>query len=112
MPALDIGSKVIVESVDVANYLNDTYPDPPLYPAEPQACQEDKELIDKIGPLTGVFYNIVLKLQDKTPEEWLKMLYPHLELFEEELKKRGTTFFFGDKPGMVNKIIKDKVPSI
>lgn len=101
MPALDVGSKIIVESLDVADYLNETYPDPPLYPAEPQACQEDKDFIKKFDPTIGVFYKLVMKLDEKTPDEWLKTLEPHLDMLENELKKRGTTFFFGDKPGMV-----------
>lgn len=107
MPALDTGSKIIVESLDICDYLDEQYPDPPLYPAEPAARDQEKELIKKLGPLTGIFSKLLFSGADKTPQEWLDEFAPHLEVFEEELEKRGTTFFGGEKPNMVRKIDTD-----
>lgn len=99
---MDTGKEVIVESLDIANYLEETYPDPPLYPAEPAAKEQDKALIDKIGPIIGVFARLMFTQEQKTPEEWVKEFLPLLEVFENELQKRGTPFFFGDRPGMLD----------
>lgn len=74
-----------------------------MYPAEPQAVAQDKELIQKIGPLDAVFTDLIFQKYNRSPSEWLKEFEPHLIVFEEELSKRGSVFFGGDKPGMVRK---------
>lgn len=102
VPILDTGSKKIVESLDICDYLNQEYPNPPLYPAEPLALKKDKDLIDKISPLTTVFTDILLKKEEKLPSQWREALLPHLLVFENELKQRGTPYFGGDSPAMVN----------
>lgn len=102
VPALDTGSKVVVESLDIADFLDEQYPEPPLYPAEPAAKEQDKTLIQKIGPIVGIFSKILFAQDKKTAAEWLKDFLPHLEVFEKELERRGTPFFGGEKPGMVN----------
>ncbi|KAB0792162.1 hypothetical protein PPYR_14121 [Photinus pyralis] len=102
VPALDIGSKIVVESLDIADYLDEHYPDPPLYPAEPPAREQDKELMKKFGPLGGVFSKLIAGQEKKSAKEWLDELTPHLQVFEDELKRRNTTFFGGDNPGMVD----------
>ncbi|RZC34449.1 glutathione S-transferase omega-1-like [Asbolus verrucosus] len=102
VPALDTGSEVIVESLDISDYLDEKYSDHPLYPKDPEAKQRDKELIEKVGPLTGVFAKCLSGQEEKTPDEWAQEFTPHLEVFENELVCRGTTYFGGDKPGMVD----------
>ncbi|KAK5639948.1 hypothetical protein RI129_010759 [Pyrocoelia pectoralis] len=102
VPALDVGSKVVVESLDIADYLEEHYPTPPLYPAEPLAREQDKELIQKLGPIVSIFAKLILGQEKKSTREWLDELSPHLQVFENELKKRNTTFFGGDNPGMVD----------
>ena len=102
VPILDTGSKKIVESLDICDYLNQEYPDPPLYPAEPLALKKDKDLIDKISPLTSAFTDILLKREEKSLDQWREALLPHLLVFENELKERGTAYFGGESPAMVN----------
>ncbi|XP_017771680.1 PREDICTED: pyrimidodiazepine synthase-like [Nicrophorus vespilloides] len=102
VPTLDTGSEIIVESLDICNYLDDKYPEPPLYPSDEATKAKDKELIQKIGSLTAVFTKIIFMQEKKSPAEWLEELLPHLNVFEEELKKRGTVYFGGSNPGMVD----------
>lgn len=104
MPALLDGDKVIVESLDICDYLNEKYPQNPLYPAEPALKAKDKEIIQKIGPATAVFSKCIFGNEEKSAEEWVKALIEGLQPLEEELAKRGTTLFGGDKPNMVFKI--------
>lgn len=101
VPALDVGSKVVVESIDISDFLDEEYPNPALYPTDPQAREQDKALIKKIGPLTDVFTKLILSKEKRPAVEWLKEFWLHLEFFEEELNKRGSVFFGGKKPGMV-----------
>jgi pyrimidodiazepine synthase len=101
VPAIDTGSEVLVESLDISDYLDEKYPDNPLYPKDPEAKKRDQELIQKISPLTGTFYKCVSKQGDKSVEDWAKEFTPHLDIFETELSARGTAYFGGDKPAMV-----------
>lgn len=102
VPALLEGSKIIVESLDISDYLDEKYPENPLYPAEPELKKRDKDLIKKIGPVTQVFHQCLSSNNEKTPEEWLKEFLAPLQDFEDALAQRGTPFFGGEKPGMVD----------
>lgn len=93
----------MVESSNIISYLEEKYPDPPLYPAEPENRKEDDELIEKMGPLTGVFFKVMFGLSEQSADEWLKEFAPHLDVFEQALEKRGSKYFGGDKPTMVRK---------
>lgn len=88
--------------MDIADFLDQEYPDPPLYPAEQAAREQDKAVIQKIGAVSGLFGKCLFGSEKKSAEEWLKEFLPHLEVLDEELEKRGTTFFGGDKPNMVS----------
>ncbi|XP_019864783.1 pyrimidodiazepine synthase-like [Aethina tumida] len=102
VPALDIGSRIIVESLDIANYLEENYPDVSLYPSDPEAKKADKEMIEKIDPITSLFSKCIYGLEKKSAADWLVEFRPHLDAFERELTKRGTIFFGGSSPGMVD----------
>lgn len=102
VPALDTGDKIITESLDICNYLDETYSTPALYSAEPEAARREKELIEKVGGVTGLFGKCMTNAKEKTPEEWVKEFLSTMEPFENELKLKGTTFFGGDKPGMID----------
>nr|CAD7392535.1 unnamed protein product [Timema cristinae] len=49
VPALDLEGQILVESLDIAEFLNEKFPDPPLYPADPEKKAKDKELIQKFS---------------------------------------------------------------
>ncbi|XP_067003332.2 pyrimidodiazepine synthase [Anabrus simplex] len=105
VPALDTGDEVLVESLDIADYLDAKYPEPPLYPSDPERKAKDKELIEKFGKVVSAILNALID-KDKQPlEYYLAQAYDTLEEFETELACRGTTFFGGEKPGMVDLMI-------
>ncbi|XP_056641715.1 pyrimidodiazepine synthase-like [Diorhabda sublineata] len=105
VPALADGDKIVTESLDIADYLDEKYPENPLYSSDPNAKQKAKEIIDKLGPASKLFYTCILKDEGKTPEEWAKSFLEVLQPLEDELAKCGTPFFGGDKPGMVDYMI-------
>ncbi|KAK9892208.1 hypothetical protein WA026_019012 [Henosepilachna vigintioctopunctata] len=102
VPALDTGNEIVTESLVIANYLNDKYPLPALYPAEPAAVKKEQELIEKTGYLTSLFYKCLVNPNEKSVEEWVKDFLIGMEPFENELKARGTPYFGGEQPGMVD----------
>ncbi|XP_067003319.1 pyrimidodiazepine synthase [Anabrus simplex] len=105
VPALDTGDEVLVESLDIADYLDAKYPEPPLYPSDPERKAKDKELIEKFGKVVSATSNALFD-KDKQPlEYYMAQAYDTLQEFETELACRGTTFFGGEKPGMVDLMI-------
>ncbi|KAF5288045.1 hypothetical protein FQR65_LT12095 [Abscondita terminalis] len=105
VPALDVGDKIVVESLDIADYLEDQYPDPPLYPAEPHLREHEQKLIQNFNSIIGMFYKIVGQPGSKSSKEWLDELAPYFQELEDELSKRGSVFFGGENPGMVDYMI-------
>nr|XP_971184.1 PREDICTED: pyrimidodiazepine synthase-like [Tribolium castaneum] len=102
VPALDTGSQIVIESLHICDFLDEKYPSPPLFPQDPASKQRDKDLLKKIQPMHGVFLRCISLNENKSLEEWATEFVPHLETFETELSNRGTTFFGGEKPGMVD----------
>lgn len=103
VPSLLDGDKIVIESLDIADYLDEKYPtDSPLYPTDSVAKQKDKDVIrNLIGEATSTFSKVVYSSDPFTPEKALEVLLPSLQPLEDELTKRGTAFFGGSKPGMV-----------
>ncbi|XP_050504812.1 pyrimidodiazepine synthase-like [Diabrotica virgifera virgifera] len=105
VPAILDGDKIVVESLDIADYLDKKYPENPLYPADPAAKQQIKDIINKAGVAMGLFTNLLLGKEEHPAEEWAKLLLEALQPLEEALSQRGTPFFGGDKPGMADYMI-------
>ncbi|KDR22870.1 pyrimidodiazepine synthase-like isoform X2 [Zootermopsis nevadensis] len=116
VPALDTGNEVVLESLDIADFLDEKFPDPPLYPNDPELKSRDKEFIKKFGKVVGATSRALHNTDNLPVEEYLKDILEPLEEFEAELTNRGTTFFGGDNPGMLDYIMwpwseRSKVPS-
>lgn len=103
VPALLDGDTIIIESLDIADYLDEKYPtETPLYPTDPVAKQKDKDVIrNLIGEATSTFSKVTYSSDSFTPEKAIEVLIPSLQPLEDELTKRGTPFFGGSQPGMV-----------
>lgn len=101
VPALEDGDKIVIESLDIAEYLDAKYPEPPLYP-KPERKDEDKELISLFGKVSGAMGRAFHDKEKRPIKEYMQEILKTLEEFEKELEKRGTPFFSGEKPGMVD----------
>ncbi|RXG61600.1 Maleylacetoacetate isomerase [Armadillidium vulgare] len=104
VPAIQLNSKVLFESMVICDYLDETYPEPPLYPSNPWEKGWDKCLIEVfevkvIQVLIKMFFD---SPDSKTVKEITETLNNGLDIFEKELAKRGTKFFFGERPGMLD----------
>ncbi|CAH1953380.1 unnamed protein product [Acanthoscelides obtectus] len=105
VPALLDGSDIILESIDICDYLEEKFPENSLYPSDPEIKKRDKELIQKLGPVTSTFYKCCLNMEEKTLEQWARVFVEMLQEFENELAERKTAYFDGDKPGMLDYLI-------
>ncbi|XP_072044775.1 glutathione S-transferase omega-1-like [Amphiura filiformis] len=103
VPVLEQDGKIVYESLIVADYLDALYPDQrPLYSKDAYQKAQDKMVIaffqDKV---MGSF----LKLLKGENQEAKEKLLTELGKLGEKLKDRGTNFFGGDQPGMVDFVI-------
>lgn len=49
VPALDIGDRIITESLDIVEYLDEQYPDPPLRSGDGQLREKDNQVLQLFG---------------------------------------------------------------
>ncbi|KAH8406907.1 hypothetical protein KR222_011330, partial [Zaprionus bogoriensis] len=89
----------LIESLIISEYVDEKYTENPLLPKDPVQRALDKILIERFSPVAGAFMKILL--QGANGDD----LWPTLDIFEQELAKRGTAYFGGDKPGFVDYMI-------
>ncbi|KAH8269988.1 hypothetical protein KR018_001709, partial [Drosophila ironensis] len=103
VPALQLveekGQPSLIESLVIAEYLDEKYPQNPLLPRDPLKKAQDKILLERFNGITNAFMKILVH------NTGLDDYWTALDVFEEELGKRGTPFFGGDKPGFVDYMI-------
>jgi glutathione S-transferase len=104
VPTLLDGEKFIFESLDVADYLDEKYPPRnSLYPSDPEAKEKEKNIIRTLlDPQIANFYKCLRGQEERSLEQWIELFLGSLEPLEQELSSRGTTFFGGEKPGMLD----------
>lgn len=117
VPALDTGDQIIIDSLSIAEFLEEKFPSPPLYPTDPACRAHDKELISRFGEVVSAISNAFHDKENKSLETFMKNAYVVLEEFEVELANRKTPFFGGEQPGMLDLMIwpwseRSKLPGI
>jgi glutathione S-transferase len=95
----------LIESLVIAEYLDEKYPQNPLHSKDPLQKARDKILIERFNGFTTPFARIIYNHKKDGAPGAITELTTALDLFEEELKKRGTKFFGGAKPGMLDYMI-------
>jgi len=106
VPALEIPNvkgDPVIESLIIAEYLDDQYPQNPLKSKDPLQHARDRILIDRYRTfMQDTIYHLFFP--DDLPNVY-KEINKNLDIYEEELKTRGTKFFGGSKPGFVDYMI-------
>ncbi|XP_063599778.1 pyrimidodiazepine synthase-like isoform X2 [Penaeus indicus] len=106
VPALEKDGKMLFESLVTCDYLDEAYPDPPLYPSDPWQKAHDRVFMELWSKVTGPMYKVYFAKGDKEAlAKAVEDIHAGLGLFETELKKRGTVFYGGEKPGMLDYMI-------
>lgn len=105
VPCIELeGGETVYESLIIADYLDEAYPQNKLYPSNPLAKAKDKLLIDRFNTVISTMYYKGLHSEALEQESFNEIL-TGLELFDRELAQRGTPFFGGSKPGMLDLMI-------
>ncbi|KAF7265254.1 hypothetical protein GWI33_021251 [Rhynchophorus ferrugineus] len=104
VPTLLDNGKFYFESLDIADYLDEKYPDRnPLYPSDPVQKAKDQEVIKTlIAPLLGALGKFTYSQPPLSAENSVSLLLPPAQKLDDELAARGTTFFSGEQPGMID----------
>jgi len=104
VPAIQLtevaGQPALVESLVIAEYLDEKYPGRKLFPADPLQKALDKILIERLGPAISAIYPVFHATN--LTEDALEKFEKALDVFEEEIVKRGTPYFGGQQIGMVD----------
>ncbi|EDV96329.1 pyrimidodiazepine synthase [Drosophila grimshawi] len=107
VPAIQLttveGQPALVESLVIAEYLDEQYPGRQLYPADPLQKALDKILIERLAPAVSAVYPLLFTKDP--PADALSKFEQALDVFEQEIGKRGTPFFGGEQIGMVDYMI-------
>lgn len=104
VPALhlvtDHGQPLITESLIIMEYLDEKFPQYPLFPRDPTHKAIDKMWIDRFSSITAAFFRIVI--EPRHVDDALLEISDALDLYEDELRRRCTAYFGGKKPGALD----------
>ncbi|XP_046468363.1 pyrimidodiazepine synthase isoform X1 [Neodiprion pinetum] len=104
VPLLELKEgNILYESLIIVDYLDEAYPEHRLYPKDPLLKAQEKLLIERFGAII-VLMNKVYYTPTMEREQFVEILNG-LEIFDRELVRRGTPFFGGKQPGMVDLMI-------
>ncbi|XP_053666841.1 pyrimidodiazepine synthase-like [Anopheles marshallii] len=110
VPALEVPGKegvTLYESLVLSDYIEEAYSaqQRKLYPTDAFRKAQDRILIERFnGAVISPYYRILFAT-DGIPPGAITEFGAGLDIFEKELKARGTPYFGGDKPGMIDYMI-------
>lgn len=100
VPCLQLVNKpdapFLYESLLIAEYLDEEYPQNKLYPADPLQKVLEKLWIERFSPVCALLHQATIETGEVVEQLWQK-IFQILDEFETELKKRGTTYFGGNE---------------
>ena len=105
--------KFIMDSLINSEYIDDEFPETKLQPEDPYEKAHGRLLVERFTKLFPSFYKMVwasVKGGEKPSSEELQQHWTtirgKLQEMDTELKRKGTPFFGGDKPAMVDFMVK------
>ncbi|XP_038070356.1 glutathione S-transferase omega-1-like [Patiria miniata] len=104
-PCYESDDKIVTDSAIICEFLNDSHNNP-LWPQDPYQKALDKMVLEyfssKVSP---AFFKSSYYPVKGEEEKWFGEYLTHLAVIEDKLKERGTPFFGGAKPGMLDYLI-------
>ncbi|XP_033124786.1 glutathione S-transferase omega-1-like [Anneissia japonica] len=105
-PCLEKDDAIVWDSTITCDYLDDIISENPLWPTDPLAKAKDRMLIDFFGSKVSPNFMKLTFYPVEGKEEFHQQEYEkYVGQLEQNLSDRGTTFFAGAKPGMVDYIM-------
>ncbi|XP_069700910.1 pyrimidodiazepine synthase-like [Periplaneta americana] len=102
VPAVELESgDCLYESLVIADYLDEKYPQRPLYPKDLVHKAKERMFVEHFGQVA----RNLLKLQRSPDNEHLEAVQTGLDVFERELASRRRPFFGGEVAGMLDYMI-------
>nr|AFZ78680.1 glutathione S-transferase [Coptotermes formosanus] len=102
VPAIETESGAcLYESLIIADYLDEKYPQRPLQSKDPMQKAKDRIQVEHFSKIPANLF----KLFHGGGDDTFDAILTDLDLFEKELAVRGTRFFGGDVPGMLDYMI-------
>lgn len=111
VPVLELPDKTgpIIDSLIIADFLDEKYPDNKLYPSDVYRKARDKVLIFRFNGVLDTISKIMFptghERKVESAEEIAEELFKDLDIFENELRKRKSKYFRGEKPGAVDYLV-------
>lgn len=101
VPALQLvdkpNSPFVYESLLIAEYLDEVHPQNKLYPSDPLEKLQEKIWIERFSPIASKFHQTIVD----GPAQWNE-IQNGLDEFERELNHRGTIYFGGENPNILD----------
>ncbi|XP_011137460.1 pyrimidodiazepine synthase [Harpegnathos saltator] len=97
---VDSNGETLTDSIVIANYLDEKYPEPTLYNEETKS--RDLELLDHYSKIAVIFKECIYDEDKRQLEEIVAEIMDYLDEYEQELNVRQTPFFGGGSPGMLD----------
>ncbi|XP_060520187.1 pyrimidodiazepine synthase-like [Cylas formicarius] len=105
VPALEVeNGDVIYESLIIADYLDDRYHAHQLHNKDPLQKAKDRLLIEQFNRVVNTMYRVLTNV-GRIGLDDDEAIANGLSTFERELANRGSQFFGGNKPGMLDLMI-------
>ena len=103
VPCLEFDGNLVFESLITADYLDEVYPEPSLNSPDPLQKAKDRIFVELFNKINGAMYKLyVSKGDEQVGKRALESIDEGLVVFEREIVKRGTPFYGGQKPGMLD----------
>ncbi|XP_075979218.1 uncharacterized protein LOC142978600 [Anticarsia gemmatalis] len=114
VPALEVAEGVsIYESLVIVEYLDDVYPERPLFPKDPVKKAFDKILVEALGQIHNVVYRTV-KAPETITDELIVSYHKALAFIQSTIEERGTKYLDGEQPGYADYMLWpwfERIPS-
>jgi len=102
VPVILYKGEIIPESLITADYVDEMFPGPQLHPKDPTQKAKDRVILEISNRVVMSFYKCMFAKDEEAKVAAVKDLTEHMITVEAELKKRGSKFFCGEKPGMLD----------
>lgn len=107
VPVLEMPEEnaTIAESLVIADFIDEKYPQNPLHSKNPIQKARDRMLMERFNEFIKPFHRIVTMYKKDEAPAALDDIFKTLDIFEDELRTRNTMFFGGHNPGMLDYMI-------
>ncbi|XP_067128597.1 pyrimidodiazepine synthase-like [Centruroides vittatus] len=103
IPILEQDKKLVADSIISSDYIDEIYPDNKLTAKDPYQKAKDRMVMEVFGKVT-LAMSKVSRGGSSAGDAWNDLINS-IDDFEKELKDRKSTFFGGDKPGILDYMI-------